>query len=511
MRTETAKARLPPSRPSTDERSSTDEVLGRLRSFETAEVAVGQLSVTVQEGDLFYASSLRVISDGVEIGSVALGHLFLSDERHRAAVLDGLAKLGIPVAAPREPQPEAAASTEWAPDEIPNASVAYGPGGHAFLWVEPNLPRNLRRFARYNTTTKILWVEDRRLVAPACIVAARVGLEIAEVLLPPESWTLAEWVKTRELEDFSYRCYPPFKARELHPRVTELIPEHLFDQHDLTRFAQIETCGYQQQEFKRGREPTEPLERLTPHRLALFPGHTFLNDIGTCRICDRPAGQFRTPICAETLAYCHRCLAAANKGLSSNNLKHATARGILAVRALADHEFGGAAFVEAQLATVHGDPARPVDARDIDRSMLLRIAITRRQLPWTHVLIDAGLAEDGVRLSRGTALKAIDGHRCSSMLEKVIDDFLHQHGIDHTREPLYPFDENHNPNTRLRADWLLSDGTFVEMWGMPDDPGYADKMRKKIELAARHKLRLVGITPVETGNLSTIFADWTTT
>lgn len=47
------------------------------------------------------------------------------------------------------------------------------------------------------------------------------------------------------------------------------------------------------------------------------------------------------------------------------------------------------------------------------------------------------------------------------------------------------------------------------MWGMPDDPGYAEKVRKKIELSARHQMRLVGIIPTDTGRLSAIFADWT--
>ena len=52
----------------------------------------------------------------------------------------------------------------------------------------------------------------------------------------------------------------------------------------------------------------------------------------------------------------------------------------MAVRTLADAEFGGAAFVEAQLATIHGDGGHPVAANDIDRRLLLRMAITRGQL-----------------------------------------------------------------------------------------------------------------------------------
>lgn len=40
------------------------------------------------------------------------------------------------------------------------------------------------------------------------------------------------------------------------------------------------------------------------------------------------------------------------------------------------------------------------------------------------------------------------------------------------------------------------------------DPEYAEKMREKIELAARHKLRLVGLTAADMRRLGNIFADW---
>lgn len=498
-------------------RERTDKVLDCLRTFRTAE-AVGALSVTFGEVGPTQPSYLYVMSDGVQIGRLAVGHLFLDDERQRTAVLDGLTKLEIPAAAPRDPRPEAAASPEWDPTEIPNAYVSWGAGGHKFSWVPPEGPPRYsfpRVFAEYNPTTKTLWVEDQRLVAPACVIAARLGLVIAEIGVPPESWTLKEHVRSFHRRDLAYEGPPPYKARELNPRVAKLLPGGLFDHEALERFAQIEYTGYNgpyQRELRPGWEPTELFERLTPHRLTLFPHHTDVGEIGACRICERPAGLFRTPICAETLAYCHRCLAVAVRGLSDGYLKErATARAVIAVRALADNEFGGAAFVETQLVNVNGDPEHPVKARDIDLRMLLRIAIVRRQLAWTHILIDAGLADNGVRSSRGTVLKAVDGHMCSSMLEKAVDDFLHKNGIDHSREPLYPFDEQLNPNTRLRADWLLSDGTFVEMWGMPNDVDYADKMRIKIELAARRHLRLVGITPTDTGSLSAIFADWART
>ena len=486
-----------------DGQQLTDHVLERLRTFETEKVPVDPLSVLVHAGRFGKPSSLSVCSGDMPIGCVALGYLFLDDERHRPKVLDGLRRLDIPVAQPRALEPQAAADPEWVTSDPPNVIVGWQAGGFKLRWTEPDRPSTQTTFAHYNTTTKKLWVEDRRLVAPARVFAARLGLDVAEINLPPLRWTLAERVWRGHLRDLSYEWLPNTpKVRALSPSVADVVPVNLFDARELEQIAQPG--------WKSGEEPTELLDQMTTYRQTLFPDHTYLGILGTCRICERPAGQFRTPIGNETLAYCHRCLAIAADGLPNMamTLHRATARATVAVRALADAEFGGAAFVEAQLATVHGDREHPLAATDIDRRLLLRIAITRGQLAWTRILIDAGLADTGIRASRGTILKAVDGHLCLSMQEKAVDDFLHQHGIDHAREPLYPFDKQLNPNTRRRADWILSDGTFVEMWGMPDDAAYANRMFEKIELAARHQLRLIGLTSKDIGRLSEIFAHW---
>jgi hypothetical protein len=482
-------------------RQRTDHVLERLRTFETAETPVGPLSLATQAGEGGEPSSLTIRSGDTPIGRVALGYLFLHDERHRRAVLDGLRRLDIPVAQSRAREPQAVADPEWVTSDPPNVSVDWRAGGLKLRWAEPEGPSTQTTFAQYNLTTKKLWVEDRRLVTPACVFAARLGLAVAEIGLPPRRWTLRERVWRGHLRDLSYEWVPNQpKMWALHPRVADVVPANLFDATELERIAQ--PC------WKSGEEPTELLEKLTTYRRALFVDHTYLGILGKCRVCERPAGQFRTPICTETLAYCHRCLAIAADGLPNmaGTLDRATARATVAVRALAEAEFGGAAFVEAQLAAIQGDPQHPVAAADIDRRLLLRIAITRGQLAWTRILVDAGLADDGIRLSRGAVLQAVDGHLCLSMQEKAVDDFLHQHGIDHAREPLYPYDKQLNPNTRRRADWLLSDGTFVEMWGMPNDPTYAAKMREKTELATRHRLQLIGLTSKDIGRLGEIFA-----
>ena len=99
------------------------------------------------------------------------------------------------------------------------------------------------------------------------------------------------------------------------------------------------------------------------------------------------------------------------------------------------------------------------------------------------------------------------GHLCRSLLERQIDDFFHDNGIVHEPEPHYPFDAELNLNG-YRADWKLSDGTFVEALGFPNDPAYMAKAHLKMKLAARVGIPLLTITHPDTGDLALIFSKW---
>lgn len=178
-----------------------------------------------------------------------------------------------------------------------------------------------------------------------------------------------------------------------------------------------------------------------------------------------------TSICPEPLAYCQQCLEFASEGVFADRPRAAAA-----LKQIAELEFDDEPMLEGQLATLHIDPRLSLDADVIDKLLLLRFAIKRGKFPWTLLLEEGGLAENGLRLSRGTLIRARDGHRCLSMGEKAVCDFMHQSGIEHEREPAYPIDPTLNPLGRRRADWILSDGTFVELWGLPNNPAYAAKM-----------------------------------
>lgn len=110
-------------------------------------------------------------------------------------------------------------------------------------------------------------------------------------------------------------------------------------------------------------------------------------------------------------------------------------------------------------------------------------------------LIDARVLPEGTRrTSRGTQCIAEDGHVCLSLGEKMIDDWLSQHGIPHTREP-------HYPNSPLRADFKVGDA-LIEYFGLAGDPEYDAKTVRKRILARREGVQLIEIYPEDVANFA---------
>ncbi|MDA8118435.1 MAG: hypothetical protein M0000_13830 [Actinomycetota bacterium] len=130
-----------------------------------------------------------------------------------------------------------------------------------------------------------------------------------------------------------------------------------------------------------------------------------------------------------------------------------------------------------------------------------RVKKVLRAPDWLAVLQTAGLVDSTWRPSRGTWCRAKDGHRCRSLLEKSIDDWLTAHGIEHECEPYWPKDEELNPNGRQRADWRLKSGAFVECAGMLEEADYRQRFERKVELAKRHGIKLYVLAPSDLMNL----------
>lgn len=121
--------------------------------------------------------------------------------------------------------------------------------------------------------------------------------------------------------------------------------------------------------------------------------------------------------------------------------------------------------------------------------------------------VTGAIPEDVQETSRGIRCIANDGHECDSLSEKEIDDWLHEQGIEHEREPCYPEDPVFNPTGRRRADWKLKDGRFVEFFGLKGKKAYDEKTSEKRWLAEKKRIPLIEIYPEDLNDLEKCFYD----
>jgi hypothetical protein len=79
---------------------------------------------------------------------------------------------------------------------------------------------------------------------------------------------------------------------------------------------------------------------------------------------------------------------------------------------------------------------------------------------------------------------ARDGHICDSVEESMVDNFLFSKEIIHSIQPLYPRHDELNKKGWIRADFYLTKyNIYVEYAGLINRSFYADKLRKKQQLA----------------------------
>lgn len=115
-------------------------------------------------------------------------------------------------------------------------------------------------------------------------------------------------------------------------------------------------------------------------------------------------------------------------------------------------------------------------------------AVKREFGSWFDALDEAGLLPEGVRTTaRGYQCRAKDGHVCLSLGERVIDDFLHDEGIEHEREPRYPFG-------RYRADFKIG-AKYVEYAGLAGDSDYDKRLAGKLHAAKGFGIDVIVIFP----------------
>ncbi|MBQ1041453.1 hypothetical protein KBX03_02915 [Micromonospora sp. C72] len=485
------------------------EAEGRVRRWRQAPGDVTCTPLRIEQRSVFGNHMVYVVNQaGGRVGQLRDGTVFLDDERHRRAALDALERAGIP-------QHDAMVG-DWFPDAMlvhRGARWLLKPrdDGSPMGWYDPDNEVLHLHADAYREPAEVLL--RRHGIVP---VATRWAAPDPEHFLRHLGIADRYEAESRRASDLAEQ-----QAWRMWARHRDVFPHGLADLSDLR-------WTNEQQNPIFAREDTYWLHHDSYYLRdleALFGPHDhgeYRHDQKTvpCRLCGRDAltATRREEPGAKPLAYCSGCARRAVKGF------------------LVDRGFDEpweplAVWSLQQLATELGGPpsqaqiprlVSTTEPAATDRAMLIRMHVPRarvRRAPagaeqrapliWADWLKRAGLLGGGVQMARGTVSVAADGHLCRSLLERHVDDFLTANGIAHEVEPYWPYDPNLN-TTGLRADWMLDDGTYVEAWGLPDEPAYAGKMERKVELAARTGIRLVGVTSADLGNLHNLFALWIT-
>jgi hypothetical protein len=154
----------------------------------------------------------------------------------------------------------------------------------------------------------------------------------------------------------------------------------------------------------------------------------------------------------------------------------------------------------------------PARRRRIEAALVclpsLEVFYERFGKPWTRVLIATGVVKGSRVTARGTMAVASDGHLCRSLGELAIDDYLTNAGIGHDVEPPWPAHDELNPHGRQRADWILTDGTYVEYAGLTGDKAYDRKMASKVRMARDLGIPLLVVYPSDLNRLGEVFGPY---
>jgi len=110
---------------------------------------------------------------------------------------------------------------------------------------------------------------------------------------------------------------------------------------------------------------------------------------------------------------------------------------------------------------------------------------------WNKALASAGLEPNrshSQRMYKRTNTIAADGHKCDSISEAIIDNWLSEQRIPHDKSVFYP-------NSRYKADWKVGDA-FIEYFGLAkDSPRYDRSIQKKKEFCRMNDIKLIEIYP----------------
>lgn len=105
---------------------------------------------------------------------------------------------------------------------------------------------------------------------------------------------------------------------------------------------------------------------------------------------------------------------------------------------------------------------------------------------WNNAVKAAGLDPNPILFAK--KYFANDGHRCDSLSEKIIDDWLFARKVVHQKSVPYL-------NTLFTADFKVED-TFIEFFGLHKElKRYDQLMKTKLQIIKKNNLKLIAIYP----------------
>ena len=105
---------------------------------------------------------------------------------------------------------------------------------------------------------------------------------------------------------------------------------------------------------------------------------------------------------------------------------------------------------------------------------------------WSKAIEAAGFVPNPVKFARKYI--ANDGHKCDSLAEMIIDDWLTVKNIFHEKSVRYP-------NTKFTADFKVNE-TYIEFFGLHGQhKTYDHLMNQKLQMVQKKKLKIVAIYP----------------
>ena len=106
---------------------------------------------------------------------------------------------------------------------------------------------------------------------------------------------------------------------------------------------------------------------------------------------------------------------------------------------------------------------------------------------WNKAIEAAGYQPNPVMFANKHMAK--DGHKCDSLAEKIIDEWLYSKGIPHNRSVPYP------EGYKLTCDFVVNK-TFIEFFGLEGEVKRYDQLvNLKRRLSKKHRFKLVEIKP----------------